>query len=395
MSRVELLVRQIKGVEMGAEGCSGGKKNSRLAEVEAKYTKKEFLELWGRLHGQLVEELEGLYGMPPHAREWVAKMLQHNVPGGKLNRGLTVVHTLLLLEEGAGPAQVERAGVLGWCVELLQAFFLVADDVMDSSVTRRGQPCWYLSDAPVQLRKGRAGPAEKVGLIAVNDSFLLEAAIYRLLRRYFRGDGRYGALLELFLETTYQTELGQLLDLTSQPQGAGNVDLAARTLGAYSKIVVYKTAFYSFYLPVALGLVLVGRDPVADRAAFDEALAILLPMGEFFQIQDDFLDCYGAPEVIGKVGRDIEEKKCGWLAVQCLQRCSPADRALFEANYGRDDPSSVAAVKALYGRLDLARVYHAFEEASYQELSSLIAKSSHVSKHVYQALLEKIYKRTI
>lgn len=41
------------------------------------------------------------------------------------------------------PPEFARAAVLGWCIEWLQAFFLVADDVMDDSVTRRGQPCWF------------------------------------------------------------------------------------------------------------------------------------------------------------------------------------------------------------------------------------------------------------
>lgn len=113
-----------------------------------------------------------------------------------------------------------KAAVLGWCIEFvghvptttsnstqlsqLQAYFLVADDMMDASITRRGQPCWYRNP--------------NVGMIAINDSFMLCSAIYRLLKSYFRNEPYYVDLLEVFLETTWQTEIGQLIDLITAPE---------------------------------------------------------------------------------------------------------------------------------------------------------------------------------
>lgn len=43
-------------------------------------------------------------------------------------------------------------------------------------------------------------PAVQVGLIATNDSIVLEGCIYRILQRHFRTSPAYGQLLELFHE---------------------------------------------------------------------------------------------------------------------------------------------------------------------------------------------------
>jgi len=84
--------------------------------------------------------------------------MDYTVPGGKMNRGLSVIDTL---EEIYGRSLTDderfKASILGWTIEWvwtfqllleiwyfqLQAFFLVADDLMDGSHTRRGEPCWF------------------------------------------------------------------------------------------------------------------------------------------------------------------------------------------------------------------------------------------------------------
>ncbi|XP_035528881.1 farnesyl pyrophosphate synthase isoform X2 [Morone saxatilis] len=305
------------------------------------------------------------------------EVLVYNSPGGKRNRGLSVIGSLreLLPPNQLTQDVVQRALLIGWCIELLQAFFLVADDIMDASVTRRGQPCWYKKDG--------------IGLDAINDSFLLEGSIYRLLRRHCRDQPYYVHLLELFTEISFQTELGQALDLMTAPPG--QIDLNRFTMERYKAIVKYKTAFYSFYLPVAAAMYMAG---IKSEEEHNNAKHILLEMGEFFQIQDDYLDCYGDPAVTGKIGTDIQDNKCSWLVVKALEIMTPEQRAELEACYGRHDDAGVEKVKALYNTLQMQALYHRYEDESYQRLQKLIACHAQNLPHsVFLNFAKKIYKR--
>ncbi len=64
------------------------------------------------------------------------------------------------------------------------------------------------------------------------------------------------------------------------------------------------------------------------------------------QIQDDYLDCFGDPEVIGKIGTDIQDNKCSWLVVQALNRCTESERTQLIANYGELLTTSVIYIIA-------------------------------------------------
>jgi len=347
--------------------------------------KKSFENVFNLLRDEIMRDLPS--ELPTHAKEWIQKLIDTTVPGGKMNRGLTVSHSLQLLFENRKLRRNEvfKAQVLGWCVEWLQAFFLVADDIMDQSVTRRGVPCWYRQPHLLGSK-----PEEMVGLIAVNDSLLLESFIFKIIKKHFGHEPYYADLVNLFHETVHQTEVGQLLDLTSNLPG--KVDLSLFTLNNYKLIVKYKTAYYSFYLPVAIAMLLAG---INSQPAFEQAASILIPMGEYFQIQDDWLDCYGDPKVIGKVGRDIEENKCSWLVVQALLKATPEQKKLLEKHYGRDNAADVAKVKQLYNEMNISKVFRDYEEQSYSEIKKLISSVHIMPTSLFTDLLAQIYKRKL
>ncbi|KAM3350656.1 hypothetical protein ACQJBY_023010 [Aegilops geniculata] len=298
-------------------------------------SKAEFAEIYSRLKEEMLED--PAFEFTDESLQWIDRMLDYNVLGGKCNRGLSVIDSYKTLK-GVDVLRKEEtflACTLGWCIEWLQAYFLVLDDIMDNSQTRRGQPCWF-----------RVPQVE------------------------------------------FKTASGQLLDLITTHEG--EKDLTKYNLNVHRRIVQYKTAYYSFYLPVACALLLSGEN--LDN--FGDVKNILVEMGTYFQVQDDYLDCFGDPESIGKIGTDIEDYKCSWLVVQALEHADESQKGILLENYGKSDPESVAKVKDLYKELDLETAFHKYERESYNKLiADIEAQPSKAVQKVLMSFLEKIYKR--
>jgi len=316
-----------------------------------------------------------------HLSSHLERVINYNIHGGKLNRGISVPVTYSILHPSASASRLVEAALLGWTVEFLQAFYLMADDIMDGSETRRGQPCWFRR--------------EEIGLSAFNDAIIFESWVYSILRKYFRQEPCYLSLLETMLQNSKLTSYGQALDLSSatnytQVRGKpGSLD--SFTTSRYSCIGKYKTSYYSFVLPVHLAMRLAG---IQDESVYSNATSILLDIGHYFQVCDDMLDCYGDPLVTGKLGTDIQNGKCSWLITTVLGMCDTDQKHILEKHYGSLEPSDVSMVRAVYQDLKVQEVFDKYEEEVHHTLMERIDQVEGIPKEVFTFFLDRIYKRT-
>ncbi|CAK9796430.1 Farnesyl pyrophosphate synthase [Anthophora quadrimaculata] len=331
--------------------------------ISSKDESRELMAVWPDVVRDLTDADD--LKIPSDVTKWLTKVLQYNVPVGKKNRALSVIHAYKLLNPGNQLTEenIRLARILGWCMELLQGFLLVLDDIQDQSKMRRNQPCWYLNN--------------DIGLAAINDGILLNMCIYKLLRKHFKSKECYLNLIELFLDCTWKTSVGQCLDLLSTNFGKkSKLDLF--TMDRYNSIVKYKTAYYTFVMPATAAMCL---GNIKDSEMYRQAKTILLEMGHFMQVQDDYLDCYGDPEIIGKIGNDIAEGKCSWLVVVALQRATQEQRKILEECYGQNDVDKINRVKQLYNDLGLPNTYAIYEEETYNLLNTHIQQISRGLPH--------------
>jgi geranylgeranyl diphosphate synthase type I len=183
----------------------------------------------------------------------------------------------------------------GAALELLHAFALFHDDVMDGSLTRRGEPT---TNAKFEASHGAdklAGESRRFGdgvAILVGDL----AYVYsdQLMRN--ASPQAWTIWNELRIELNF----GQYLDMLGSAMNERRREKAER-------ICRYKSGKYTIERPLHLGALLAA--PTRD-----ELIPVLstygLPLGDAFQMRDDVLGAFGDTAITGKpVGDDLREGK--------------------------------------------------------------------------------------
>lgn len=249
-------------------------------------------------------ELSGLIGKrasaataygPHFTRLW--ELAGNNVLGGKFVRPLLLMETFDALRQ-PGTNHRETAISIAAAIELLHYSFLLHDDVIDGDLVRRGHPNLIgslLAEAQALPRNSVEGTREgsdlhwaQTGGILMGDMLL--AATHQAFARADLPHALRLRLLDLLEHTINETVAGEQLDVGL---GDGIIDPQLETILV---MCCYKTATYTFELPLRAAAALAGAD-----FAVENALATAgRHLGLAFQLQDDLLSTFGDPRRHGK-----------------------------------------------------------------------------------------------
>jgi geranylgeranyl diphosphate synthase, type II len=238
--------------------------------------------------------------------------------GGKRMRPV-----LTLMSAEVFDADYKLALPAALAVEVFHNFSLVHDDIMD--------------DAP--LRRGNETVHEKWN---VNTAILSGDAMLILAYQYFEKytTDVFRDLAKLFSKTALEVCEGQQWD----------VDFETRddvTIPEYLKMIEYKTAVL---VAAAMKMGAIVAETSQENA--DLIYDFGLNLGLAFQLQDDYLDCFGDPETFGKqVGGDIIENKKTYLYLKAIEFAKASEKEqllhLFSI-HPSDNGDKIESVKEIF-----------------------------------------------
>ncbi|WP_276978564.1 polyprenyl synthetase family protein, partial [Flavobacterium filum] len=241
-------------------------------------------------------------------------------------------------------------------------------------------------DAP--LRRGKETVHEKWNL---NTGILSGDAMLILAYQYFESyePTIFRALAKLFSKTALEVCEGQQYD----------VDFETRddvSIPEYLKMIEFKTAVL-VGAAMKMGAIIAETSEENANLIYDFGLNL----GIAFQLQDDYLDCFGNPETFGKqVGGDIIENKKTYLYLKAMEFAKAEEREQLLHLYSiqpNDNSEKIESVKEFFNHTGAAKATQkAIEEFTMKAFETLTKMQiGEDKKMVLRAFGEKLMKRDV
>ena len=265
--------------------------------------------------------------------------------GGKRIRPAVTLMSYNLYADDVMPAVKSALGL-----EVFHNFTLLHDDIMDRADMRRGQPTVHKKwDDNTAILSGDVMQIEAYKLIAGTPVEHLKV------------------VLDLFSKTAAEICEGQQLDMEFESRTDVTAD-------EYIEMIRLKTAVL-LAAGAQIGAILGGGSTEDEGNLYNFGNAI----GLAFQLKDDLLDVYGNESNFGKkIGGDILCNKKTYLLIHALKKAAGKDAE--ELNYWLNnndealEEEKIAAVTAIYDRLDIRKICEEKMECYYQEASESLEK---------------------
>jgi geranylgeranyl diphosphate synthase type I len=210
-------------------------------------------------------------------------------------------------------------------LEVLHAWALIHDDIIDNANLRRGKPSVHKVFEDFHRKRALSGSAGKFGTdaaILVGDLALTFAD--ELLNTAPFPAERIRRAKEYYDLMKKQVILGEYLDVVAPLKK----QITERDL---LTILEYKTAKYTVERPMHIGAVLAGAEEDTLRVFSSYAI----PLGQAFQIQDDIMGTFSNEAKIGKpVDSDIKEGKRTLLVLKAYEFSKGAEKRLLDTVLG-------------------------------------------------------------
>ncbi|WP_176561845.1 polyprenyl synthetase family protein [Mycolicibacterium palauense] len=240
---------------------------------------------------------------------------------GFLTGGKCVRSTFMYLGWLCGAPEDEAALRAAASLELLHAFALVQDDVMDCSPLRRGRPAAHVVFGRWHAERQLTGSAQRFGesaAILLGDLCLVWAEA--MLRTSGVGEPALARVWPRYDDMRTELAVGQFADLVNSAR-------QFPTLEAVLDVLRRKSGNYTVRRPLEIGAAMAG----CPRPVLDALAGYGSGIGEAFQLRDDLLDVFGSPALTGKsTGADLTAHKATSVVVAAHRLAEPGLRRELE-----------------------------------------------------------------